>query len=185
MAQQVFISFDIEAEGPVPLIHHLRMVGFVVIDTNKNILDRKEWSVVRQEGCITDPACMTEFWAHNKELQQFIDKNALSVETCMNQLNAWLKQVYATYKKVTWIARPASYDTQWINGPLNKWCTDKEIVTVPYSVHCISTTKRICDMLDIQVTDSKDQLTHRAVEDAEFQALMYVDMLDKLKAYKK
>lgn len=193
--KSIILSFDIEADGPSPLVNNCLMIGICAIDPsldpiypsnfNKFVIDSKEWCIKEQDGCVADQKCIDEFWSKNMNIYNHIKKNEKDVKIVMQELNDWIRELQKKYNITKWIAKPSSYDFQWINCLFNKYLP-KYPIQLPFSITCISTMLKTCEMLNIKLNNLKtDKLkhTHYALDDAIQQGYMYLRMINEMKKY--
>ncbi len=188
--RKVVLSLDIEADGPCPIVYSCTMIGIVAVFVDQDpvncqetdwVADKREWCLQRQPEAIEDPRCMTEFWAKLPELKSYIEQRALPVEQVMLELSAWLRQLNRQYDVENWVAKPSSYDFQWINCLYYKYCPVGQGKTkrfpLPFSILCMSTMYKMLQMLNFTVLDWRNPElphTHNALEDALGQAYQYL-----------
>jgi len=191
--RSVIISFDIEADGPAPLVNSCLMIGMCVLDCSidpiikhnfdRFILSRKEWCLKEQEGCVPDKECMEEFWSKNMTIYNYIKQNEKDVRIVMQEFNDWIIEMNTKYNIVNWVAKPSSYDWQWINCLFHKY-KPVNPVKLPFSIRCLSSIIKTCEMANIKLSNLKhDTLshTHNALDDCIEQGYMYVRILHQLK----
>jgi hypothetical protein len=191
--RKIVLSLDIEADGPAPLVNSCTMIGIAAVfvdtdplnckDISEWMADSREWCIQRQPDCVEDKKCMEEFWSKLPELKKYIEYNAKPVTEVMLELSAWLRELNKKYDVETWVARPSSYDYQWINCLYHKFCPVGQGKTkrfpLPFSITCISTMYKTLQLLNYNAPDYRsDSLphSHNALDDAKGQAYQYLRM---------
>lgn len=178
--RRIILSLDIEADGPAPLVHNCLMIGLcaVALDIDPKdkewIIDKKCWCLKEQEGCQPDQKCLNEFWSKYPELRQFIRDNEQDVTIVMQELSDWLRLLNKKYIIETWIARPASFDYQWINCLYHKWQPLNKF-PIPFSIQCLSSMYKLLGFIKHKADYRSKDLphTHNALDDATGQAYQY------------
>ncbi|XWV25304.1 DNA polymerase III subunit epsilon [Tupanvirus deep ocean] len=194
--ENVFVSVDVETTGDSPCTSSCIMIGCVVfrnIDVTKEtsdhewILEKKRWCIEEIEGRPMDDRCYREFWSKNQQLLEYIKSHAVDAKTAMKSFAEWYSNILSSYN-CTFIARPSSFDWQWINciydefGPENK-------PKLPFSIICVSSIMKLFGFLGFswdniikpQLDDQRYGMTHYADDDALYQAYMFVKTMAWLK----
>ncbi len=178
------ISVDIEADGEAPTVSSCVELGIVVADADTGcIVDRRNWMMKNPAGHVATQRCIEEFWHKTPENRAHlieIHASGVTPQVAMAEFATWWKETKDRATRCTWIARPASYDWQWVNGWYEKFGpADK--VALPFSVTCLSTMIRTLETLfflkkelDESFAALPTKMTHTAVEDAEHQLGMYL-----------
>jgi hypothetical protein len=191
--RKIAISLDIEADGDAPLVNSCLMIGMVAMFTDVEpkpnnhlaewIVEEKEWCLTEQPNCQPSEKCLKGFWSKYPELKAYIDANAKPVETVMLELSAWLRTLNKTYIIETWVAKPASYDFQWINCLYHKYCPlglgKTKRFPLPFSITCMSTMYKTLKFLGYTTPEYKNSNlvhTHNALDDARGQGYEYLKM---------
>lgn len=190
MKEQIFLSLDIEANGPSPTTNDCLQIAVAACTYHEapSNYNRDEWLVstldlcfLPQENRKEDEQTMNEFWSKYPEILDKIRQNAKDPTENMNRLVAWLKMLENDYEIVEWVAAPAGYDWQWLNCMYNSY-PPTEKYNLPHSCKCLSSMKKIIrnwpTFSDIDgflnVGCEKFPHTHYAVDDAVEQAYKYL-----------
>jgi len=183
----VFISIDIEADGPAPTTNSCLELGFVVglyhakpIRGDRSwILETRDWCLHPQPGRVEDARCMNEFWSKNQDVLKRIRENAVDASVAMREFSEWYKELCDRYNVIGWVARPASYDMMWITCLFNEF-GPADRGTIPFSIRCLSTAMWVADKW-MKIKIDYDQLrdpdlphTHNACDDAMEQGYMFL-----------
>ena len=194
--ETIYISVDVETTGASPCTSSCNMIGCVVFkDINITpetpqpewIIDKKHWCIREIPGRPMTKVCNDSFWIKNRDLLEYINTNAIDARDAMIDFSNWYK-FYSDKYNCVFIARPSSFDWQWINclyeefGPANK-------PVLPYSIICLSSIFKTAIMLGIDWNNTiaplfehpTIKLTHYADDDALYQAYMYLRITHWLK----
>jgi hypothetical protein len=193
--QRVFISLDIEADGPSPATNSCLMLGFVVgldncikpIEGDYSwIVETKEWCLEPQENRVSDPRCMKEFWSKNSDILNYIKQHAQPASTVIAEFISWFAELRTKYIITAWVARPGSYDAMWLNTLYYQYSPvprPKRWMELPFSFKCISSMLYSAELAGIQLLDIRDNTllhTHNALDDAKGQGFLYKALMSNL-----
>mgnify|MGYP000312516762 CR=1 FL=1 len=133
----------------------------------------------------------------SKELER-IQANARDVVQVMGDLSKLITSLMKKHelKRMIWIARPASYDWQWLNCYWNEYllkCSEEERKAAPRMPHnstCVSTMRdvytNVNGLTKKQVSEELEkcaqglEITHNPLDDCRTQAKWYFYLCDKL-----
>ena len=201
----VFAHIDIEADGNSPYANNMISLGVVFTDKTGKIVGEFLGDIQELPNHKADPSCITEFWERDennrKELQR-IRENARPAFDVMKDLNKYIADMNP--KRVTWVARPAAYDWQWINYYQNYYLSKGgkgSLINHPkrqaFKSVDASTMRDIFmsqwnlkrDQMEEQCKEwTKDcgfKMTHNPLDDARYQAVIYHKIFDALSENKK
>ncbi|MDE0723939.1 MAG: hypothetical protein OSB62_04485 [Alphaproteobacteria bacterium] len=137
----LFVSVDMESDGPVPYRNNFLSVGAVAYATDVYVVNRR-WGIkcralrrfpdffsqnIRaQKGAMPDEATMENFWhkdEHHMSLYQATQINQIPVEQAMRNLTEWLmiaknwaSQGYYGQVDIIPVARPGPFDFHWFSA---------------------------------------------------------------------
>jgi len=179
-----YLSFDIEADGPSPLQNSMLSLGIVLLDEQGNEIDSMEVNIKERYGCLQDESTM-EFWSKNQDAWAYCHQNVQSEQDAMQMVNNFYRKHMANYK-LYWVAGPACFDWMFLKtyyetfGPNDK-------VDIGYACSCLSERRRAFkkhvgeDKLQ-SVLDEVDRMnlphTHKALDDARRQGVVYIKLLN-------
>ena len=203
--QTLDAHFDIEADGPSPWKNSANSFGICFMNSNGKIVAEFLGDMEPLPGKVEDPDTMKYFWDkddnNRKELQR-IREHAKPAMEVMTDLNDFIKSLKA--KRISWKARPAAYDWQWLNYYQNAYldyCSQKGVEAGSLSgnpkrqvfkADCASTMRDIYQVqygldreaMEVQckewVEESGFKMTHNPLDDARFQAVIYNKLFDAL-----
>ncbi len=185
--QKIYISFDIEADGPSPEINSMISFGLVAFDKTKEIFSYQANIKPRADRCI-DERCIEEFWNQNLEMWDFVNSDQISPE----KFALDIENILIAYKDydITWTGYPAAYDWQWLNAYYNKYKSENA-PNIGYSAKCTSTMLwAYCKINKIAGKEEKAtlwnelsenyKLTHNPEDDARAQGYIFMNLSKKL-----
>lgn len=192
--KKVYISFDVETDGPCPYNNNCIQMGFAVIndvdgtlvDINNRtpwLLETRSWCLKPLDGHIPSEGTMSNFWSKHKEIYEMIQKNSSDVKTCMIELSNWVKLLQTKFD-IIWIAKPASFDWQWLNSYYNCYGPDDR-PSIGYKATCISSQIDLLIAMGyswydiekaISPPESKDLIVHCADHDAVVQGYNFLKL---------
>lgn len=200
MSTMLFCHFDIEADGASPLEHNMIAIGVSFTNNKGDELGTFLGDLKNLEGHNPDEDTMN-WWKSNesksKELKRIQD-NAKDANEVMRDLSNKLREMLdkTGFKRMLWIAKPASYDWQWLNCYytrfLNSLSKDElnNTVKLPFKATCMSTmrdvwqhTKNIPkkDAEEMLATAAKGlEITHNPLDDCRCQSRQYFYLCEEL-----
>ena len=184
-----FASFDIEADGPSPMTHNMRSLGIAIFNPKGEILDSFYVTIEAQvsaEGTsfLPDPQCLEEFWNHHPEQWTAVQQNAVSPTAAMEQLTTFITPYYANGNRLQWVADPANFDWMWLKGYYEKYGPSQDKPDIGYYCHDLSSLIRaycLCHKIHDKsafrrALSQGAPYTHRAIDDATCQGIMYCNL---------
>lgn len=190
-ATTVYLSFDVEADGPAPGVNSMLSIGLCAMYLNGDIAvwPGTDEPVEFSANLLPDPACKpnadTMAWWNAPEQAAalaHVQTNRRLPSAAFSALSHWLVRVRAAFKQVKPCAWPAAYDWQWLNHGLHRHTGGNPL---GYSCHCISGFWRGIKKRAVRdglpsldaFADARYQHTHLALDDAREQGAKYVGML--------
>lgn len=185
---ELYFSFDIEANGPIP--GPFSMLSFGVAAFKLNNLEPVatfQANLNELEGAERDQKTM-EFWAKNQAAYDACRQDTRPPDTVFRQFNGWVREVAAKHKSSpVAVAYPAGYDFTWLYWYLQRFTGDS-----PFSFACLDLKTLGFVILGNQYRDVKkrnfhkhwfpknNKHTHVALEDAIEQGQIFVNMMQEL-----
>ena len=192
--ETLYLSFDIEADGPTPGVFSMRSIGMVglCIRDGKSVT---EWTFERNlaplEGAIDDTSTVRWFFNSARDAWEYLNTNVVDPQTAMRDLNDDLIHLRNKFELVP-CAWPAAFDWQYLNYYMWKF-----VGTNPLGYNCIcmgsylrgiegipSTTTDIDSYWDKYADIVKATHTfkaHRALDDALLQGLTFMEIIKSVK----
>ncbi len=177
--QEIYVSVDIEADGPIPGPHSMLSLGSVAFLPDKTRLSTFSANLETLPGAAGDPRTM-EWWQHFPAAWQASRAHPRPPVDVMNEYVTWLESLPGTPLFVGW---PAAWDFMWVYWYLIRF-TDKR----PFSECAIDIRSYAMGMRKTPFYKSGknylpkrwfDELphTHIALDDAIEQGAMFCNML--------
>lgn len=180
--EQVYLSFDIEADGQAPGLNSMMSFGMVIITYNKKII----WEFERVLKPLSDAKTHedTMIWwkkEENKKAFEYSTSNQVEPEKAFKQLYdeiVKLQEKYTIYA----VAAPAAYDWQWINyyfwrfigkNPLGHSCSDVNSYYWAMKKSIGRSTKELWEKYKEKGFDH----THKPLDDAKEQGMQFINAL--------
>jgi hypothetical protein len=190
MKQNLYLSFDIEADGPSPRSNNMLSIGVVGFTADKKEVFNWQKNLKPLDDHKSDSDTMKYFWDKNPEIWKFVNTNLFNADDAMIDLGDKIYLLTEKYK-LKWVAWPAAYDWQWLkyyytamieNNP------DDDCMDVGFKATCISTMFDIyCHQNDIQDRDSEfnkltegHKVTHNPEDDARAQGIAFINLANAL-----
>lgn len=115
MYKELFVSTDIEADGPVPGLSNMLSFGSAVYDTEKNIIGTFSRNLEVLPNAKPHPLTMSEFWfknERNKKAYLETRKNQSNIIQAMQEYKDFIEKLPG---KPIFVGYPAVYDFKWID----------------------------------------------------------------------
>jgi DNA polymerase III alpha subunit (gram-positive type) len=110
MKEDLFISVDIETDGPIPGENSMLSLGAAAIH-NYTIVDTFSVNLEQLEGAEMNPDTKREFWDKFPEAWEACRKNLVHPKHGMQDLVNWVKALEKKHgRKATFVAYPAGFD---------------------------------------------------------------------------
>ena len=183
--KEIYISLDIEANGPSPGLYSMLSFGavaFEIKDKNYLVLDTFYATLDVLDNSREYPETM-EWWKKFPEMYQETRLNTEHPAIVMAKFDAWINK-QAFLGKIIPVAYPATYDYKWIDYYLwlfvgrNRMgfaCIDIKSFANAHlkHKHFASTSKR---NMPKEWFDKDNPHTHNALDDAHEQAYLFYKM---------
>jgi len=190
----LYLSFDVETDGPTPLVNNLLSVGIIGLEENtSNIVFEFEANIKPLESHKQDTQCMESFWLkpEQKEAWEYLQTNQKDYLEVFEDLSSELKKLDIKYKLV-WVAYPACFDWMFFKSyyelAKSSSLNEQNFYDIGYQCKCISTLfdlhKKINDLLPNEATKLFNDLgqvepnhNHKALYDAKVQGKFYIKLM--------
>ena len=194
--EKLFLSFDIESDGPTPIINNLLSIGIVGITLDEKIVFEYEANIEPLESHTQDTTCMQTFWLkpEQKTAWERLQMNRRNYISVFEDLGVKLKELDSKYK-LKFVAHPACFDWMFLKcyyelartNSQNKEC----FYDIGYQCECSSTLWNLYKQLNKLNSTQANELfkylgefdetsNHMALSDALVQGKFYVKLLKKL-----
>lgn len=132
MSSEIYISVDIEADGPIPGENSMLSMGAAAFSSEGKLLDTYSANLITLLGAKADPKTKA-FWDKNPEAWEACRKNTRHPRVVMLEFNLWLKTLEEQNNgKVVFVGYPAGYDFTFVYWYLMKFAKYS-----PFSFSCI------------------------------------------------
>jgi hypothetical protein len=195
--KEIYISTDIEANGPIPGEYSMISIGSVAIGDNGKILGEFYKKLIPLKNSKEHPQTM-DFWAKNKEAYLEATCDAEDPEKVMNDYSDWLEDLKNKYKKqMYFLAYPATWDFMFVSWYLIKFVkryNKNHFLDTPFThegidIRTFSMAQQrkpyfesgTSKMPKSWLVDREDKklLKHKAIDDALKQGLMFLRMVEE------
>lgn len=112
MKGDVFISIDIECDGPIPGPHSMISLASAAFDNDGRILGTFEANLKPLVGANPHPDTMKDFWAKFPEAWKRSTENPKDPEDVMKAYDAWVKDLPGTEKRA--VCSPVGFDFTFV-----------------------------------------------------------------------
>lgn len=182
--QEIYVSVDIEADGPIPGPHSMLSLGAVaLLETGKEV-GAFEVNFEELEGAKPDPGT-AEWWSkQDREVWNHIRKNPVPPKAGMESFVAWVDQISKQQNlPVVCVAYPAGFDFTFVY-----WYTRFLGLDSPFSFSCLDIKSYAAATLNIPYRKAvKKNMpkswfkglpphTHKGLDDAREQGLLFLNI---------
>lgn len=110
---EIYVSVDIEADGPIPGDNSMLSLGAIAFDKNGQKVDSWYSTLEPLPGASPDENTM-KWWDKNLEAYNQATLNPIPAKNAMINFSHWLKRLEKLCRgKVVFVGYPASYDFMW------------------------------------------------------------------------
>lgn len=117
MSREVYVSTDIEADGPVPGLHSMLSFGSVAYDDEGNELGAFTRNLETLPGAVGDENTM-KWWATQKEAWAACRKDPAPCSHALHDYVRWLEQLPG---KPVFVGYPVVFDFMFVHWYLHKF----------------------------------------------------------------
>ena len=192
----LILSFDIESDGPSPLVNNLLSIGIVGLTIDMKIVFEFEANIEPLLNHIEDEQCMKSFWLkpEQKNSWEYLQKNKRSYISVFEELGIKLKELSTNYK-LKFVAHPACFDWMFFKCYYELAKTNSEnkecFYDIGYKCMCSSTlfdyykkknnlNSNEANRIFKYLGEFDENSNHIAISDAMVQGKFYVGLLKKL-----
>jgi hypothetical protein len=191
MTKQLFLSFDIEADGPNPAQNSMVSIGIWGFTPQGKEVVSYQRNIEPHPTRVADQRTKEEFWDKNPEIKKFVQTNQISAEKCMREIGKLYTDLQGKGYKITWVARPSGYDWGFLNVYFHTFHPDQaKKPWIGFSAKCISSVLWGYELANNLSADEKNSLwdeltekapfTHNPLDDAKFQGKLLINMMKKM-----
>ena len=176
---EIYVSTDIEADGPIPGPHSMLSFASAAYRTDKTLVGTYEANLALLPGAVGDPKT-TAWWQTQPEAWAACRQNIREPSIVMPEYVVWLKKLPG---KPVFVAYPAAYDFLFVYWYLIKFAGES-----PFSHSALDIKSYAMAVLGTEYRESVkrnmpatwfDDLphTHIALDDAKGQGTLFCNML--------
>lgn len=176
---EIYVSTDIEADGPVPGLHSMLSFGSAAFRKNKKIIDTFSVNLEVLKGAKQDPNTM-KWWKAQKKAWKACRKNLEKPKKAMVQYFKWLSKLPG---KPVFVAYPASFDFGFINWYFIKFTGKNPFSYLALDIKSYAMAvlgkpfhKVTKNTMPKKLFDKNDK-SHVALDDAIEQGLLFCNLL--------
>jgi hypothetical protein len=179
MNDEIYVSTDVETDGPIPGVYSMLSFASAAYLPNKTLLDTFSANLETLPGATTNPETMA-WWAKQPEAWKGCRENLQTPEVALKNYLAWLKGLPG---KPVFVAYPAGFDFMFVYWYLIRFAGES-----PFSYSALDIKTYAMALLKTPYRKSVkkhmpkhwfDPLphTHNALEDAIEQGALFCNML--------
>ncbi|MFK7738777.1 MAG: exonuclease [Planctomycetota bacterium] len=179
MASEIYVSTDVEADGPIPGPHSMLSFASVAMLPDKTVIAEFEANLQPLPGATEHPRTML-WWAGFPDALRQARQDPEDPAEVMPRYAKWLRSLP---KRVVFVGQPVAFDFMWIYWYLNRFGGDvpfghSALDVKTYAMAMLKRPYRDC-VKEALPTDWSDALphTHVAIDDAREQGAMFCNML--------
>lgn len=183
MKKEIFVSVDIESNGPIPGEYSMLSIGSAAFDSDGNLLGTHEANLETIPGAKEHPETM-RWWARQEKAWENCRKDLKSPEQAMIGYVKWLKELPG---QPVFVAYPAGFDFTFVSYYLNRFAGEN-----PFSFSALDIKSFAMAVLGTSFKETtkkrmpkewfSQQLKHShvALEDAIEQGHLFINMLKSI-----
>lgn len=181
--REIYVSTDVEADGPIPGVNSMLSFGSAAYFADKTLVATLTANLETLPGAVADPKTM-EWWKRQPEAWKAARENPQSPEKAMWNYLTWLKQLPGI---PVFVGYPAAYDFMFVYWYLKRFTGESPF---SHSALDIKTLAMALLKTDYRRSTKKnmpkrwfDALphSHRALDDAIEQGALFCNMMGELK----
>jgi hypothetical protein len=114
---EVFVSIDVEADGPCPIKHSMLSIGAVACDSEGYLFQNNtdfQVNLLPIPGSTPDPKTMREFWSKFPEEYKATQVNQQPPKKAMRDLITWIRNLPGRDEDKTIIVNPSVFDSSYL-----------------------------------------------------------------------
>lgn len=177
--QEIYVSVDIEADGPIPGPHSMLSLGSAAFHPDKTLVSTFSANLDTLPGADSDPRTM-DWWQQFPDAWKASRSNARPPEDVMRGYVSWLNELPGTPIFVGW---PAGWDFMWVYWYLVRFTKERPFGECAIDSRSYAMAMRKSSFLKTSKTYLPKRWfeerphTHVALDDALEQGVMFCNML--------
>lgn len=176
---EIYVSTDIEADGPAPGIHSMLSIGSAAFLADKTLISTFSANLETLPDATPDPDT-TRWWATQPEAWRASRENTALPEAAMRDYLAWLKSLPG---RPVFVSYPAAFDFMFVCWYLLRFTGQNPFGWVALDIKTFAWSALKLDFLDTVKRNmparwfDQHPHTHRALDDAIEQGALFCNML--------
>jgi hypothetical protein len=178
MAKEIYVSTDVEADGPIPGPHSMLSFGSVAFDEDSKEIGSFSANLELLEGATGHPDTMA-WWQKQEEAWKACRENTRAPSVVMREYVEWLEKLPGS---PVFVAYPAGFDFMFVYWYLIKFAGKS-----PFSHSCLDVKTYAMAVMRSRFRDStkrhmprrwfpETKHSHVALEDAREQGQLFMAM---------
>jgi DNA polymerase III alpha subunit (gram-positive type) len=179
MIKEVYVSTDVETDGPIPGPHSILSIGSAAYLPDKTLVSTFSANLELLPGASGDPRTM-EWWRTQPEAWEACRQDPRPPEVAMREYTAWLKGLPG---KPVFVAYPASFDFTFVYWYLIRFTCHSPFSHSALDIKTYARARRKTAYRESMKRNmpkrwfEKLPHTHRALDDAIEQGALFCNML--------
>lgn len=178
---EIFVSTDVETDGPIPGPHSMLSLGSAAYLSDKTLISTFSINLETLPGAMGDPRTM-EWWQTQPEAWLACRENPRPVAEALHEYLAWLKTLPG---RPVFVAYPAGFDFMFVCWYLNRFTGENpfgwqalDIKTFAMAILKIDFLETVKRNMPKRWFDNLPH-THKALDDAIEQGALFCNMLQE------
>lgn len=179
MSVEIYVSTDVEADGPIPGPHSMLSFGSAAYRADKTLVDTFTRNLETLDGAAADPRT-AQWWATQPAAWEACRQDLCAPQDAMRDYAAWLRRLPG---KPVFVGYPAAYDFMFVY-----WYLMKFVGESPFSHSALDIKTFAMCMLGADYRESTKKRmprrwfdaaphSHVALDDAIEQGALFCNML--------
>ena len=179
---EIYVSTDVESDGPIPGPHSMLSFGSAAYLSDKTLLGTFSANLETLPGATGHPETMT-WWKTQPGAWKACRENLETPETALPRYVAWLKSLPGN---PVFVAYPAGYDFLFVYWYLIRFAGESPFSHSALDIKTLAMALMHCDYRDATKRNmpkrwfGKQPHTHKALDDAIEQGVLFCNMLKEL-----
>lgn len=180
MKQEIYVSTDIETDGPIPGPNSMLSFASAAFSKDGKLISKFSANLEFLEGAKSDPKTMSEFWDKNPDAWKACRENLQPINHTMKKYVKWVNELPGI---PVFVGYPATFDFMFVY-----WYIINAGLQSPFSFSALDVKTYVCAMLKSEFRQttkrmmpkrwfSKSKHTHIALDDAIEQGELFVNIL--------
>jgi hypothetical protein len=176
---EIYVSTDVETDGPIPGPHSMLSFGSVALLADKTVVGSFSANLETLPGATGHPDTLA-WWEKNKEAWDACRKDTVAPEVAMPRYVAWLKSLPG---RPVFVAYPAGFDFLFVYWYLMRFAGESPFSFSALDIKTFAMAVLGCDYREAAKRNMPKHWfddaphTHVALDDAREQGALFCNML--------